>query len=83
MFSFIVLFLPYLSTAFIPTDSLPAFLQGFAKYQPVTLVIESFRSLTLGARDARAITGSIIWLVGQGIIATGLTSWFFRRAARR
>lgn len=83
MFSFIALFLPYLSTAFIPIEHLPEFLRGFAENQPVTLVIESFRSLALGAPDINAITGSIIWLVGLGLVATILTSWCFGRAARR
>lgn len=83
MFSFIALFLPYLSTAFIPTHSLPGFLQGFAEHQPVTLVIEAFRSLATNNPDAGAITGSILWLLGLGTAAMLLTSWLFARAARR
>lgn len=83
MFSFVALFLPYLSTAFIPTGSLPGFLQGFAEHQPVTLVIESFRGLATGAPDADTIIGSMAWLAGLGITATVLTMWFFHRAARR
>ncbi|WP_067244671.1 ABC transporter permease [Microbacterium resistens] len=83
MFSFIALFLPYLSTAFIPTDSLPGFLQGFAEHQPVTLVIESFRSLATGTPDTTAIAGAAIWLACLGVAATALTAWLFGRAARK
>lgn len=83
MFSFIALFLPYLSTAFIPTDSLPEFLRGFAEHQPVSLVIEAFRSLASGAPDTAAIVGSVIWLVCLGSAATALTARLFGRAARK
>lgn len=83
MFSFIALFLPYLSTAFIPTDSLPGFLRGFAENQPVTLVIEAIRGLATSTPDAGAIVGSVVWLVGLGITAAALTSWLFGRAARK
>jgi len=82
MFSFIALFLPYLSTAFIPTESLPGFLQGFAEHQPVTLVIEAFRGLANGAPDTATIVGSAIWLACLGVAATALTAWLFRRSAR-
>lgn len=83
MFSFVALFLPYLSTAFMPAGSLPGFLQGFAEHQPVTLVIESFRGLADGAPEAAAIGGAIAWLVGLGAAAIALTAWGFTRAARR
>ena len=83
MFSFIALFLPYLSTAFIPADSLPSFLQGFAADQPITLVIEAFRSLATGNPDADAITSSIVWLASLSLVATILTAWMFRRIARK
>lgn len=83
MFSFIALFLPYMSTAFIPTSGLPTFLQGFAEHQPVSLVIESFRSLATGAPDVGAIIGSAIWLGALGVTTIALIAWLFRRAAHR
>lgn len=83
MFSFVALFLPYLSTAFIPTDGLPDFLHGFADHQPVTLVIEAIRSLATSTPDSGAIVGAVIWLGALGATATISTSWLFSRAARR
>ncbi|AUS77018.1 multidrug ABC transporter permease [Actinoalloteichus sp. AHMU CJ021] len=81
-FSFIALFLPYLSTAFMPADNLPGFLRGFAEHQPVTLVIEALRGLATSAPDSTTLTHSLLWLVGLGVGATLLTARLFDRAAR-
>ncbi|WP_035698524.1 ABC transporter permease [Glycomyces tenuis] len=83
MFSFIALFLPYLSTAFIPVENLPDFLEGFAAHQPVTLVIESLRGLATGDPDAGTTLRAALWLAALGAAATVLTVALFRRAARR
>src|SRR5215470_11692240 len=47
-FTFFVMFLPYASSAFVPVDTMPGWLQGFAEHQPVTPVIETVRGLLLG-----------------------------------
>ncbi|MCK8486928.1 ABC transporter permease [Paenibacillus sp. MBLB2552] len=44
-YGFILLFLPYLSSAFVPTQSMPRWLQGFAANQPITPSIETIRGL--------------------------------------
>jgi ABC-2 type transport system permease protein len=41
--------LPFLSSGFVPTDSLPAGLRQFAEYQPFTPIIETLRALLTGA----------------------------------
>jgi ABC-2 type transport system permease protein len=41
-------FLPFLGSGFVPTQSMPAWMQGFAQYQPFTPFIESIRGLLLG-----------------------------------
>ena len=47
-FVFAVMFLPYPSSTFVPIQTMPAWLQGFARDQPVTPVVESLRGLLLG-----------------------------------
>lgn len=47
-YGFALLFLPYVSSAFAPVDSLPGWLQPFARHQPLTPLIESLRSLLSG-----------------------------------
>lgn len=83
MFSFIALFLPYLSTAFIPVERLPDFLEGFAAHQPLTLVIESLRGLATGEPDTATLLRAGIWLAALGLAAAILTTTLFRRAAKR
>ena len=51
-YGFALLFLPYLSSAFVPLATLPAGLRWFAEHQPLTPVIESIRGLLLGAEVA-------------------------------
>ena len=62
--TFLILFLPYASSAFVPVDTMPSWLQGFAEHQPVTPVIETLRGLLLGgpteAAAAAAWCGAIL-----------------------
>jgi hypothetical protein len=46
-FSFIVLFLPYLSDGFVPAATMPRLLRGFAEHQPITPLVETVRALLL------------------------------------
>src|SRR5690606_37831205 len=68
--SFIVLFLPYVSSAFVPVESLPGFLQGFAEHQPITPLVESLRGLLLDAPVAEGTGWTVVaWLVGGCVVA--------------
>jgi ABC-type multidrug transport system, permease component len=44
----VLMFLPFLGSGFVPTGSMPAWLQWFAQYQPFTPFIETMRGLMLG-----------------------------------
>ena len=48
-YGFALLFLPYLSSAFVPTETMPAGLRWISDHQPITPLIESIRGLLLGA----------------------------------
>jgi ABC-2 type transport system permease protein len=54
-FSFFVLFLPYVSSAFVPPETMPGALEAIAEHQPVTPIIETLRSLMLGAPGGDAV----------------------------
>lgn len=83
-YGFILLFLPYISSAFVPTDTMPVWLRGVANNQPITPVIETIRGLLTGA----PILDSA-WLAACWCIAILLASlvWcvliFRKKAARR
>jgi ABC-2 type transport system permease protein len=75
-------FLPFLSSGFVPTDSMPVGLRWFADYQPFTPVIETLRGLLLGGPIGNNAAISIAWSLG---ISLGAYLWaksmFNRRAA--
>ncbi|MGL4743867.1 MAG: ABC transporter permease [Dermatophilaceae bacterium] len=83
-YGFLVLFLPYVSSAFVPLDTLPAWLRGFAEHQPVTPVIESVRALLNGSTPGDALGWALAWPVLLVTVSVVLTVWAFpRRTARR
>ncbi len=53
----VLMILPFLSSAFVPTDTMPAGLRQFAEHQPFTPMINTLRALVTGAP-----TGSDLWL---------------------
>ena len=81
-FGFLVMFLPYPSSAFVPVETMPGWLHGIANNQPVTPVIETLRGLLLdtpvGASPWKALAWSLAILVAA-VTASGVL--FRRRAA--
>jgi ABC-2 type transport system permease protein len=58
--------LPFLSSGFVPTDSMPAGLRWFAEYQPFTPVIETVRGLLLGTPIGNNALLATAWCLGIG-----------------
>ncbi|MFL5863700.1 MAG: ABC transporter permease, partial [Solirubrobacteraceae bacterium] len=56
--------LPFLSSAFVPTATMPAGLRQFATYQPFTPVTETLRGLLVGTSIGRHATVAIVWSGG-------------------
>jgi ABC-2 type transport system permease protein len=71
---FLVL-LPFVSSAFVPTDSMPAGLAWFAENQPFTPVIDTLRGLLAG-RDPGA---DLWWAIGWCVVITALSYTWARR----
>jgi ABC-2 type transport system permease protein len=63
-FSFVILFLPYLSSAFVPVATMPAALRGFAEHQPMTPVVETLRGLMTGTPVAAEAWTAAAWFGG-------------------
>lgn len=83
-YGFALLFLPYLSSAFVPTDTMPDWLQGIANRQPITPVIETIRGLLTGT----PIRENAWWAAGWcAFILLASVVWamraFSRKAGRR
>jgi ABC-2 type transport system permease protein len=78
-FTFFVMFLPYPSSAFVPVDTMPSWVQGFAEHQPVTPVIETIRSLLLGTPAGSSPWQALAWCAGILVVSITLASVLFRR----
>ena len=71
--------LTFVSSAFVPTNSMPDWLAWFADRQPMTLVVNAVRDLTLGINQYDAELPSIIWSVAILVFAFPLAVWLYNR----
>lgn len=81
--SFFMLFLPYVSSAFVPTESMPSWLAAIGRNQPITPVIETARGLLTGTPIGDAGWISLAWCFGLLVVSFVFASWMFRRRTRR
>ena len=75
--------LVFASSAFVVVGTMPGWLQGFAKYQPLSIAIDASRSLMLGGiySDSGKVIASIAWSVGIIAVFAPLAIRRYRRAA--
>lgn len=78
-FSYPLIFLPFISSAFVPTDSMPAPVAWFAQNQPVTSVIDTIRALFAQQPVGADIWVALAWLVGILLLAYGVAIAAYRR----
>ena len=78
-FSYPLIFLPFLSSAFVPTATMPLVLREFATYQPVTSIVDTVRALLTGAPVGHDIWIALAWLVGIIAVAYALAMRIYRR----
>jgi ABC-2 type transport system permease protein len=78
-FTFVAMFLPYASSAFVPIGTMPAWLRGFARHQPSTPVIESIRSGLLGHPIGSSGWIAVAWCAGILLVSVALSAILFRR----
>ncbi|MVO98223.1 ABC transporter permease [Paenibacillus lutrae] len=68
-FSYPIIFLPFISSAFVPTESMPAAVRVFAENQPVTSIVEAIRALLSAQPVGNDIWAALIWCMGILIVA--------------
>ena len=72
--------LPYLSSGFVSVDSLPKALEIFAKYQPMTPIIDSLRALFMGeVLQIQDYLLGMMWCIIFIVICFGLSKVLFKR----
>jgi ABC-2 type transport system permease protein len=68
-FSYPIIFLPFISSAFVPTRSMPPVVRAFAENQPVTAIVNTVRALLYGQPVSNEIWIALAWLVGILLVA--------------
>ncbi|MCD1260582.1 ABC transporter permease [Paenibacillus athensensis] len=81
VFSYPLIFLPFISSAFVPTASMPAAVRYFAEHQPVTALVETIRALWSGQPAGSEIWTAIAWCLGAMVIAYGFAVRAYKRKA--
>jgi ABC transporter DrrB family efflux protein len=71
--------LTFVSSAFVPTNSMPDWLEWFADRQPMTLVMNEVRDLTLGIDVYSAELSATAWCVGILAVGFPLGLWLYNR----
>ncbi|WP_341840396.1 ABC transporter permease [Chitinophaga caseinilytica] len=71
-------FLPLISSAFVPTATMPGPVRAFAENQPVTPIAEAIRALLAGQPVGNGIWVALAWCVGIMIVACIIASRVFR-----
>jgi len=62
--SFVWIFrLTFASSAFVPVESMPGWLQPWAKFNPVTVTVDAMRTLTTGAPNWTSIGRAVAWIM--------------------
>ncbi|TPW71600.1 ABC transporter permease [Schumannella sp. 10F1B-5-1] len=78
-FSYPLIFLPFISSAFVPTDSMPGPVAWFAEHQPVTAIVDSIRALFAGQPIGGDILVALAWCVGILLVAYVAANVVYRR----
>ena len=78
-FSYPLIFLPFISSAFVPTDSMPGPVRWFAENQPVTSIVNSIRHLLMEQSVGIDLWIALAWCGGILVVAFILAMLVYRR----
>lgn len=68
-FSYPLIFLPFISSAFVPTESMPGPVRAFAEHQPVTSIVNAIRALLSNQPVGNDIWSALVWCLGILVVA--------------
>jgi len=81
--SFFMLFLPYLSSAFVRPETMPSWLRPISEHQPITPVIETVRSFLIGVPLGNNGWIALAWCCGLLLFSFTLATSLYRRRTSR
>ncbi|MGE5680455.1 MAG: ABC transporter permease [Bacillota bacterium] len=68
-FAYPIIFLPFISSAFVPTDTMPSAVRVFAENQPVTPIVEAIRNLLANRPVGNEIWVALAWCIAIIVVA--------------
>jgi ABC-2 type transport system permease protein len=78
-FGLLVFPLTFVSSAYVPVESMPGPLQAVAEHQPITYMVDAVRGLTLGQPSSHALTGALVWALAILAVCAPLAVARYRR----
>ena len=78
-FAYPLIFLPFISSAFVPTDTMPGPVRAFAEHQPVTAIVNTIRDLFTQQPVGTDIWTALAWCLGILAVAYALAMATYRR----
>lgn len=81
-FSYPLTFLPFISSAFVPTDAMPGPVRLFAEHQPVTPIVDTLRRLLSDQPVGSSGWTAVAWTLGILLVAYALAMTTYRRRLR-
>jgi len=78
-FSYPLIFLPFISSAFVPTDTMPGPVRAFAEHQPVTSIVNAIRDLFTRQPVGTDIWIALVWCVGILVVSYVFAMVTYRR----
>jgi ABC-2 type transport system permease protein len=78
-FSYPLIFLPFISSAFVPTETMAGPVRAFADHQPVTSIVNAIRDLLTGQPVSSDIWVALAWCVGILVAAYAIATAICRR----
>ncbi|WP_409462702.1 ABC transporter permease [Amycolatopsis sp. GA6-003] len=78
-FSYPLVFLPFVSSAFVPTTTMPGPVRAFAEHQPVTSIVNTIRDLFAERPAGTGIWTALAWCVGILVVAYVFANVIYRR----
>ena len=82
LFGFTALFpVTFVSNVFVPTETMPGWLQALVKANPVSILSDATRGLLIGGPTAGPVIASILWGIAIMAVFAPLSMWGFKRRA--
>jgi ABC-2 type transport system permease protein len=78
-YAYPLIFLPFISSAFVPTDTMPGPVRAFAEHQPATSIVNTIRNLLTQQPVGTDIWTALAWCVGILVVAVIFANISYRR----